>query len=227
MHRTAVRTVSALAAALALGPVPAAATAPGSLDATQREQSVLKFVCANAPAIQCVDLDSGNFTFSASECPAAPPPQECVPDFIPDVEIRGILTVILDDPTPDQTGDINVRSTVLIEFQIGDTPYVVAETFTPGQKIADWFPLADEEGALKVNLSFRSANVPFGAIVPLYTRIREIATAELGVPATALTTLRAADPKTPELTVDASGPTDTLASVGRYRVVIKFANPAP
>ena len=120
-----------------------------------------------------------------------------------------------------------MRIAVLLEFQIGDSPYVIADAFTPGAKIADWFAVLDESGVFSIDNSFDATNVPFGATSDIGKRLVEIAIAKFGAPANSIPTLLAADPKTPELEIDQSGATQATGSVARYRVTFRFANPAP
>ncbi len=216
-----------LAIALLLPALASQATAPGSLDARERLLHTVRSVCANNPSQVCtVELPSSP-EFDPAQCPATPAPQECVLDFLPNAEIRALMTVIGDDPTPAVTNDTNVRISVLLEFRIGDSPYVIADAFQPEAKIADWFAVGDEIGVFSVDNSFSATNVPFGATSDIGKRLVEIAIAEFGVPADSIPTLLAADPKTPELEVDQSGATQATGSVARYRVTIRFGKPAP
>lgn len=216
-----------LAFALLLPPLASQATAPGSLDARERLLHTVQSVCANNPSQVCTTKLPNSPEFDPAQCPATPAPQECVIDFLPNAEIRALMTVIGDDPTPAVTSDADVRIAVLLEFQIGDSPYVIADAFTPGAKIADWFAVLDESGVFSIHNSFAATNVPFGATSDIGQRLVEIAIAKFGVPANSIPTLLAADPKTPELEVDQSGATQATGSVARYRVLIRFANPAP
>jgi len=216
-----------LAFALLLPAVASQATAPGSLDARERLLLTVQSVCANNPSQVCTTHLSNSAEFDPLQCPAAPAPQECVIDFLPNTEIRALMTVISDDPTPAVTSDADVRIAVLLEFQIGEKHYVIADAFTPGSKIADWFPIFGEADIFSVDNSFYATNGPFQANSDIGKRLVEIAITEFGVPANTIPTLLAADPKTPELAVDQSGATQATGSVARYRVTIRFAKPAP
>lgn len=216
-----------LAFALLLPPLASQATAPGSLDARERLLHTIQSVCANNPSQVCTTQLPNSAEFDPAQCPATPAPQECVFDFLPNTEIRALMTVISDDPTPAVTTDADVRIAVLLEFQIGEKHFVIADTFTPGAKIADWFAIFDEAAIFSVNSSFYATNGAFQANSDIGKRLVEIAITEFGVPATSIPTLLAADPKTPELTVDQSGATQGTGSVARYRIAIRFAKPAP
>jgi hypothetical protein len=216
-----------LACALLFPALTASATAPGSLDAREREFVVLQFVCANNSSQVCTTHLPASPAFDPAQCPATPAPQECVIDFIPNAEIRALMTVIGDDPSPADQTTPDVRISVLLEFQIGEEKFVIAESFTPGNKIADWFPIFDEHDVFSMGNTFYATNVPIGATTSIGDRLVQIAIAKFGAPANSIATLRAADPKTPELEVDQSGATQATGSVARYRVTIRFAKPAP
>ena len=49
----------------------------------------------------------------------------------------------------------------MLEFQLNDKPFIVANSFTPGLKIADWFALASEEAIFSMDSSYLGGNVPF------------------------------------------------------------------
>ena len=223
--RTPTRLILALA--LLLPAVASRATAPGSMDARERLLDTVQSVCANNPTQVCTTQLEGSFEFDPAQCPATPAPQECVIDFLPDSEIRTLLTVISDDPTPADTTNTDVRIGVLLEFQIGEKHFVIAELFTPGAKIADWFPIALEEVIFGVANSFYATNGGFQANSDIGKRLIEIAVAELGLPASSIPTLVAVDLKTPELEVHQSGATQGTGSVARYRATFRFARPAP
>jgi hypothetical protein len=216
-----------LAFALLLPPLASQATAPGSLDARERLLHTIQSVCANNPSQVCTTQLPNSAEFDPAQCPATPAPQECVFDFLPNAEIRALMTVIGDDPTPDATDVADVRLTVLIEFQIGEEHFVIAESFTPGAKIADWFPVIDEHDVFSIDSSFYATNGLFQASSSIGQRLVQIASAKFGAPANSIPTLLAADPKTPELETDQSGPTQPTGSVARYRITIRFGKPAP
>ena len=127
-----------LAFALLLPAVASQASAPGSLDARERLLATIRSVCANNPSQVCTTQLPNSAEFDPAQCPATPAPQACVFDFLPNADIRALLTVISDDPTPADTTTADVRVGVLLEFQIGEKHFVIAEQFTPGAKIADW-----------------------------------------------------------------------------------------
>ncbi len=216
-----------LAFALLLPAVASQASAPGSLDARERLLATIRSVCANNPSQVCTTQLPNSAEFDPAQCPATPAPQACVFDFLPNADIRALLTVISDDPTPADTTTADVRVGVLLEFQIGEKHFVIAEQFTPGAKIADWFPIFAEDAITGVESSFYATNGGFQVGSSLGKRMVEIAVAELGVPANSIPTLVAAEPKTPELEVDQSGPTQETGSVARFRVTIRFGKPAP
>lgn len=216
-----------LAFALLLPAIASRATAPGSLDARERLLHTVQSVCANNPSQVCTIRLPNEAEFDPAQCPATPAPRECVIDFLPNSEIRALMTVIGDDQTPGDTTTSDVAIDVLIEFQIGEKHFVIAETFPPGARIADWFAVATEDDVFSIETSFYATNGPFQTGSAISKRLVEIAVAELGVPVTSIPTLLAADRKTPDLEVDQSGATQATGSVARYRIALRFAKPAP
>jgi hypothetical protein len=236
--------------ALVAAASPARAGFPGDLSAGEIQRSVLKYVCANAPATTCVvDSGSGEFT-PETTCPAATPTPLCVVDFIPNAEIRALLTVIADDRTPAATDFGDVRTTVLLEFKIGDDSYAIADAYNPQSAIGEWFNVPTERDIYRFD--FAGGALLGGSLKPLGDKLLQIGQARLGVPSTKVTpvmteglvaTSTAAGSATPngtpkpqELETNQSCvPADTdascaaaqagqpLASIARYRVTIKFA----
>jgi hypothetical protein len=216
-----------LAIALLLPAFAAQATAPGNLDARERELVRLKFVCANNTSQQCTVQLENSPEFDPDQCPATPAPRECVIDFVSPTEIRALLTLIFDDPTPDVTNVADVRITAMLEFELNGHPYVLADTYEPGARIADWFAIFGEDDIFTFENSFRSTNVPFRGTDVLGNGLVAIGISELGIPPDSVATLREAAEKGPEVESDQSGATQPLASVARFRVAIRFARPAP
>jgi hypothetical protein len=221
--RTPTRLILALL--LLLPAVAARATAPGSLDARERLLDTVRSVCANNPSQVCTVRLENSPEFDPAQCPATPPPQECVLDFLPDADIRALLTVIGDDPTPADTTNTDVRIGVLLEFKIGEKLFAVAEMFTPEAKIADWFPIGVEQVIFLAGNTMYATNGGFQTGSAIGQRLSEIAVAELGVPAGSVPTIQGASTKTLELGVDQSGPTQTTGSIARYRITIRFGRP--
>jgi len=238
---------AAACASLALGAPAAHAGFPGNLTLGQTEAAVLRYVCSNAPQTRCVTVDSSSGLHDASECPANPAPT-CVLDYVPNAEIRGLLTIIADDRTGDLVGNDNhpwnplvdgedTRTMVLLEFKIGSDSYALADFF-PGQaKIGEWFSVPSEADIFQ--FQFGGGALLGGSLNTLGQKLEQLGQAHLGVPSTNTRPVLVeglfessansfGTPKPRELETDQSAvPSNTstgqpLASIARYRVTIKF-----
>jgi len=231
-HRNLFARTLTLAAALAalFAAAPAGAGFPGNDFLKQDEQATYRHVCINAPQTQCVDVDDFDSLFTGTECsPQAP--ESCAVDLVPDKQIRGVLTLIADDVDPTVPFD-NIRTASMLEFQIGDELFVIADTFPEGQQIGSWNPIQGENAIFEVG--FGGGALFKGNLGPFKTRIEEIAAAKLGVDTNAtdpvmveglsLSPTPTGTPKTPPGFEDPNAHDDgPLAKVARYRVTIRFA----
>jgi len=235
--------------ALAAAARPARAGFPGENNAGEIQRSTLRYVCSNAPATQCPIQQDGSFTPETS-CPAATPTPKCVVDFIPNAEIRALLTLIADDRTPAVTDFGDVRTSMMLEFKIGEDSYALAEAFNSQSSVGEWFNVPTERDIYQ--FQFAGGALLEGSLSSLRHKLLQIGQARFGVPSTSvqpvmLEGLVATDyaegsstpkgtPKPQELETNQSCvPADTdpscaaaqagqpLASIARYRVIIKFA----
>lgn len=219
--------LGALLAAVAAAPA-ARAGFPSAADPDADQQAVLRFVCADDPAIQCLDLDPDGLS-TGVECPAPAADPVCVPDFAPG-EIRGTLTVLADDVSA-EGGPNDIRMTVLFDFKVGAQSFVLADTFL--DKIGGWNVVFDETEV--ANYLFVGGTLFQGNLAPLGSRILALAQQELGVPAGTLPVVaEGVVATTPSLDAadvrkapgrDASAPTDGTATVARYRITVRFVPP--
>jgi hypothetical protein len=228
-----------LAAAAVLLCVGSAARAgfPGNGSVQQEILSSLRWVCEAEPATACVQTD-GNVppALTGAECPGGPP-APCVVDFVPDAEIRALLTVAADDRSDVASDGQDVDVAILVEFQIGDERFVLSDFAPGGSRISGWNPLFSED-AIFAEPNLNEGGVLLGASLdPLRLRIEDIARPRLGLPASGVRAVLTAEPlatpstqprrKSPEREVDASADGDPLASVARFRVTVRFARTAP
>lgn len=214
--------------AAAVFATPAGAGFPGNDFLKGQEQATYRHVCTNAPATQCVATD--NDLFTGAECnPAAP--DSCRVDVLPDVQIRGVLTLIADDVDPDVQFS-GVRTASVLEFQIGDESYFIADTFPSDEQVGAWNPIQRENAIFEVG--FGGGALFQGNLAPTAARIEEIAAAQLGVDTNAtdpviveglsLSPTPTGTPKTPPAFLDPSDEDGgDLGKVARYRVTIRFA----
>ncbi|HTY16193.1 MAG TPA: hypothetical protein VMH82_00550 [Myxococcota bacterium] len=236
--------------ALLAAATPVRAGFPGSNTAGEVQRSSLRYVCANATATQCpIDPQSGDFT-PATSCPAANPTPLCVADFIPNAEIRALLTIVADDRTPAATDFGDVRAFAMLEFKIGEDSYAIADAFNPQSAVGEWFNVPTERDIYKFD--FAGGALMEGSLASLRQEILKIGRARLGIPSTGVmpvmleglvATPNTAGSATPEGTPkpqeletnQSCVPSDTdpsctgvpagqpLASIARYRVSIQFA----
>jgi hypothetical protein len=216
------------AAAVALAATAAQAGFPGSFSANQAQQFALRFVCADAPATQCLDLDFNGF-LSGIECPAPAADPVCVPDFVGG-EIRGVLTVVSDNVDPGAATPAFSRVSLVFDFRIGDEAMVLADTFDEDFGVGGWFPYTEEDDAF--TFDFAGGALFEQELGDLGDQILAVGQSRLGVPAGAIPVISegiiVTSPstssqdalKTP--TRDASAPTDETASVARYRITVRF-----
>ncbi len=217
----------AMVVATGLLALPAAAGAPGGADAAANEIFYLKHVCENDATTQCVATGFGGLT--GEECTGT---TTCVPAFVPNAEIRALLTLIAHDETPNDTNDISVDVTLLFEFKVGDNTYVIADHYRAGDKIIDWFLFPDEDRIYNIDLGGGSilradlqevndrlvqiAQNEFGIATPVIAVVQE------GLTSSTSTPIRRAPRKSPELEADESAQGNGLATIARYRVTILF-----
>jgi hypothetical protein len=174
-------------------------------------------------------VDSGTGDLVTTQCPANPAPT-CIPDAVPNAEIRALLTVISDDEAPQTVVEGETTNTVILEFKVGEDSYALADVFRPQVNIGDWFDIPHETDIY--HFDFSGGALLGGTLTPLRTKLLEIGQQRLGVPASNVTpvmvegliptTTQFGTPKPQELGTDQSGPTQPLASIARYRVTIKF-----
>jgi hypothetical protein len=230
--------VAALAAALAtLAAGPARAGFPGTNNLAEAERVLLRYVCSNAPQTQCVEQDPFGGGFTASECPASPAPT-CAIDYVPNAEIRALLTVIADDRTGEPpSADPDVRTTVMLEFKIGNDSYAIADFFQEDTTVGDWFFVPSEADIF--HFDFGGGALLSNRLSTLGSKLKQIGAAHLGVPSLSNPVIveglaespvhNGGTPKPQELetnqslTASGSNPGQPLASIARYRVTIKFA----
>jgi hypothetical protein len=225
---------------LVAGASPAHAGFPGGGTIGEIQRSLFRYVCSNNPQIVCqLDPNFGTFDPDA-DCGVAVPPRTCELDVVPNTDIRAALTIIADDKTPDPRppGDGDVRTTVMLEFQIGEDRYALADFFPENTKIAEWFYVPEESDIF--HFDFSGGSLLNGSLTPLRQKLEAIGKAKLGVPATGVSAVMFPGgpsvfglPKPQELETDASAVPSAgsagnpLASIARYRVTIRFAKLRP
>lgn len=234
--------VSASLLVIAVLPGTARAGFPlGVPNVLELEHDAVRHVCSNAPAIVCLQRDTPNFfrgLYTAAECPNPASAPTCVIDFVPNAEIRGVLTIVADDRRPDlaayEPGD-DFNTTLLFEFTANGKDFVVADTFHG--VFGRWFAFDFVEPRVSAT-GLGGAQFFPGSLQALKTRLQQIAASELGVAPDsvpvmleALSTAPSSQSanstvhKGPE--ADASADDDPLATVVRFRVTLRFAPPAP
>lgn len=216
--------------ALALLATAAQAGFPGTFTANQVQQFALRFVCADAPSTQCLDLDSNGF-LTGLECPSPVPTPPCLPDFVGG-EIRGLLTVVGDKLDPASPTSFT-RVSLVFDFRIGDEAMVLADTFQEDFGVGGWFPFTEEDDIF--SFDFAGGSLFEQELGDLGEQLLAIGQSQLGVPAGAIpviaegiivsspSTASADAEKTP--TRDATLPGDETASVARYRITVRFVPP--
>jgi hypothetical protein len=225
---------------LAAGAWPAHAGFPGGGTIGEIQRSTFRYVCSNNPLIVCqLDPDSGTFD-PIADCGSGSPPPTCEIDVVPNTDIRAALTIIADDktPAPRPPGDGDVRTTILLEFQIGEDRYALGDFFPENTKIAEWFYVPEESDIY--HFDFSGGSLLNGSLTALRLKLEEIARAKLGLPASGVRAVMFTGgpsafglPKPRELETDASAiPSggssgNPLASIARYRVTIRFARLRP
>ena len=236
-------TKRSLALMLAIGLASSAARAgfPGTGNAGETQRSLLRYVCSNAPATQCVvDPGSGQFD-PATTCGSAT--ATCQVDYVANAEIRALLTVISQDRTPAVTDFADTRNTILLEFKIGNDSYAIAEAFDPQSSIGEWFNVPTERDIFRFD--FAGGALLEGSLAPIRQKLLQLGRARLGVPTGNVVPVivegivpSVNTPKPQELETNqscvpndtdpscppvGSGPGQPLASVARYRVTVKYA----
>jgi hypothetical protein len=171
--RITITTVLGVCCAL---PLVASAGAPGSAD----RKAALKNVCAAGrhagQVCDPTDVDPcGTNQIGV--------PFDCVVDFSQRPSLKGTLTLIADEaPSDNNALGGNPTITVLLEFQAGGQPYVVAKTFQgalPGQfpEIGHWLPPveADEIHAIVNSFVYQT---PIASLEGIGQALMEIAERE-------------------------------------------------
>lgn len=219
-----------LALAAAIVSTPASAGFPTGDFLKQAEEARFRHVCQSSPATPCtlVDLDG---LFTGAEC-TPPAAASCVIDFVPEKQLRGVLTVIADDVVP-AVPDGNIRTAVLLELQVGEETFFLADTFPEAEQIGAWNPVPGENSIFQIG--FGGGALFQNNLAPLGARIEAIAAAKLGVDTATsdpvivegltLSPTPTGTPKTPPdfPTAGNPAPVDALGQVARYRVTIRFA----
>jgi len=228
--------LAAIAAAALVAPA-ARAGFPGTNNLAEAERVLLRYVCSNAPQTQCVDQDPFGGGFTASECPANPAPT-CAIDYVPNAEIRALLTIVADDRTGETpSSDPDVRTTVILEFKIGNDSYAIADFFQEDTTVGDWFFVPSEADIF--HFDFGGGALLSNRLSTLGSKLKQIGVAKLGVPSLSNPVIveglaespvhNGGTPKPQELethqsnTATATDLGQPLASIARYRVTIKFA----
>lgn len=152
-------------------------------------------------------------------------------DLVPDKQIRGVLTLIADDTEPGNEFS-PVRTTAVLEFQIGDQSYYLGDTFSENEQVGAWNPIQSENAIYQVG--FGGGALFQNNLSAMRAGIETIAAAQLGVDTTAtdpviveglsLSPTPTGTPKTPPaFEAPNEHDSDPLGEVARYRVTIRFA----
>jgi hypothetical protein len=157
-------------------------------------------------------------------------------DYVPNAEIRALLTIVSDDNTPGAVLAGETDNTVIVEFKIGDDSYALADFFEENQDIAFWFNVPFESDIY--SFQFAGGALLNGSLANLRDKLLQIGQARLGVPTanvqpvlfegivpsdTPNGTPKPNELETNQSAVPNGGAGQPLASIARYRVTIKFA----
>ena len=217
-------------------PGPASAGAPGGINVTEIELGNLAFVCSNDRTIQCLDRD-GNFLnspYTGVECSGT---TDCDIDFIEGAEIRALLTLVADDPSPDDSSGVDLALAALLEFKLGDRSYAFAN-IVPNysqDRVGEWFSFPTEDTIFNIDMG--GGHIMSTAFADMNDRIVALAAAEFGITDPVVAVIlegssesgipRNAPRKSPELEGDESALGNSLGTIARYRVTIGFSRLAP